>query len=160
MNTINFVLTARELNTAVETFIYTAANQRKELHRIAVAAMLHAQLHGDWRPLARLYTGLKVQASHMRANALKVWIATYSPLHWDEKKQAFRLVKREWNIDAAIKQPFYAKGAPGDGAAEGSKEFDLTKYMMGVVKRGLVEHGVSEAQALDAVRAAYKKVAA
>lgn len=131
MNKINFVMSAKELNTAVERAIYDAKNQRKVLHHVLVAGALHAQMHGDVRPLSRFISGMKQAGRHVRVNAMHKWLEKYTPMHWDNKKQMFRFVQREWDIDAGIKSPFYDDKA-GKGQQEGVN-FDPEKDQKQVV---------------------------
>lgn len=151
MNKIDFVMSAKELNTAVERAIYDAKNQRKVLHRIGVACLLHAHMHGDTRPVTRFATGLKEAGRHIRANALFKWVETYSPLHWDNKEKRFRKVNgKEWDVDAAIRDPFYSDNRKG--TQEGT-EYDPEKDQKNVVaflkkhKKMAEENGATETAA-------------
>lgn len=147
MNKLTFVMTGKELNTAVETTIHNTKEARKVLHRVLVSCALHAQLHGDCRPMTRYITGLKEAGKHVRVNAMVKSIHAHTPMYFDKKQLKFRLVKgRVWDVDTLIKTPFYSDPA-NEGAAEGSKEWNIETYLK-VVASNLKKHGIDPATVL------------
>lgn len=135
-----YTISAKSLNSKINSAIRTAKKQRETLHVLLVAAAIHVEKHGDTRPITRLVTGLKEDGSHIRVNAMIRVLNEYTPLHFDTKELKFRVVKgREWNIQGLIDDPFYSsKKAEGKEGAE----WEVQNYLKAVL-RNLDKHEVN-----------------
>ena len=72
------------INAEVNNFLRTHANQNKAALRVALRATLAVVDHGNWAPLAKLYTG--VESSGLKAAIGAVVVAVYPDAKWKADK--------------------------------------------------------------------------
>ena len=135
----NAMLNLKEVNKNI-TLIKTAGlKMDQRIHETVVSIMHHAEKHGDWTAMQRLYDAFPRSG---RRKAFEVYVVDHTPLKFDDKLNKFikpKSSKKPWMIQEANDTPFW------DYTKEQVKALDVDKLLDGDLKT-LVERLISREQ--------------
>ena len=103
------LLDGKKIDDKIASIARRSANLDADIHAAGLQCILHAQAHGDPRKADNLFKAL---GKAHRAEALKVWFSTFSPIVWNGDKQVgMNKVGAKafvpFDIEAADANPFW-----------------------------------------------------
>lgn len=101
--------TGSEINNRIRAIKQSSAALANEIHDTAVQCLMHAEKHGDPRPMDNLARALGVKH---RAESLKTWAMKFSPIRWNGDGKVGILPERAkaytpYAIDDADAEPYW-----------------------------------------------------
>ena len=114
-NTANVYLGGTALDSAIRKVASVARAVEKELHKVAVSCLYHAEQTGDFTKLSKLINSLRngrtVKNGSLRLQGLMLWVETYSPARWDNKGEQYKKNKADdavpFDVKAAAEVPYW-----------------------------------------------------
>lgn len=136
------LLPLKKINDRIGQILRNGAKLQTLVHDTAIQCLLHAETHGDARPMNALR---KAMPPAMRIKGFEEWVKMFSPIRWNAEGSV-SLAKPDakgympFNIEAANDTPFW------EATEEKVKVTDLSiETVLAMLKRTL-----KQAQAADA----------
>ena len=101
------MLNLKTINKNIRLIKNAGVKLDERIHETGVSIMHHANEHGDFTAMQRLYDALPQSA---RRKAFVKWVVDHTPLNFEEKTQYFiksRKTTKVYNVESANNQPFW-----------------------------------------------------